>query len=38
MLWTCCICNFKFDEIDYDLDERMCHECLLTFYVNEEEE
>ena len=37
MVWTCCICNFKFDEIDYDTSERMCHECLLEFYANEED-
>ena len=36
-MWTCTICNFKFHEDEYDLDERMCDECLLTFYANEEE-
>ena len=26
--WTCCVCGFKFKEIDFDLDEKMCIEGL----------
>ena len=28
MQFTCIICEFKFDECDFDADERMCIECL----------
>jgi hypothetical protein len=38
MKFTCYICGFKFNKDEYDLDERMWHECSLVFYVNEEEE
>ena len=28
MNWTCCECGNQVDERYYDLDERMCYECL----------
>ena len=28
MNWTCCECENQVDERFYDLDERMCDECL----------
>jgi hypothetical protein len=28
MNWTCCECENQVDERYYDLDERMCYECL----------
>jgi hypothetical protein len=28
MNWTCCECENQVDERYYDLDERMCNECL----------
>ena len=28
MLWTCCVCNFKFHEDEMDMDEKMCLECM----------
>jgi len=28
MNWTCCECENQVDERFYDLDERMCYECL----------
>ena len=28
MNWTCCECQLQVDERYYDLDERMCDECL----------
>tara|TARA_R110002051_G_C8562817_1_gene474459 strand:- start:196 stop:357 length:162 start_codon:yes stop_codon:yes gene_type:complete len=28
MKWTCCDCEKQVDEKDYDLDERVCQECL----------
>jgi len=36
MKFTCIVCEFKFDEIDYDLDERMCYDCLYDYYSEEE--
>lgn len=28
MDFTCIKCEFKFNKMSYDLDERMCYECL----------
>ncbi len=28
MNWTCCECENQVDERHYDLDERMCDDCL----------
>ena len=28
MEFTCIKCEFKFNEMSYDSDERMCYECL----------
>ena len=28
MNWTCCECENQVDERFYDLDERMCYECI----------
>ena len=28
MEFTCIKCEFKFNKMSYDLDERMCYECL----------
>ena len=33
MNWTCCECQLQVDERYYDLDERMCYECLDDFEV-----
>ena len=33
MNWTCCECENQVDERYYDLDERMCYECLDDFEV-----
>ena len=35
MEFTCIKCEFKFHKISYDMDERMCYECL---YEDDEEE
>lgn len=37
-MFTCIICEFKFDESDYDLDERMCYDCLYEYYKTEDED
>jgi hypothetical protein len=32
MKFTCCVCGFKFEEVDFDTDERMCFDCLFDHY------
>ena len=34
MEFTCIKCEFKFNEMSYDSDERMCYECL---YADDDE-
>ncbi len=36
MNWTCCICENQVDERFYDTEERMCDDCFISEYEEED--
>ncbi len=37
-MWTCIECEFSFDDITGDLDERICYDCMEKEGDNDEDE
>ena len=36
MNWTCCICEHQVDERFYDTEERMCDDCFISEYEEDD--